>query len=259
MHREHRATRTRRAPDRGCRRWPAPSPRTAAGCDPGVLTTTRPPGASTRCSSASAPARSSMNMSPIWQSADVVGLVGQWQRRGVGLVPLMGAPPAGMARATASMSGADVDAGHRAGRADLLGGGPGDDPGAAGDVEHPLAGPERAVREELDRDGRGDRGHEEALVELGCGCRCIAVGRAGHGVSSRMSLVGRLAWVASRPDPYALRFARRIAQIRPSGTDGSAASPDGADAPSAVGHGTIGAVPTAGRARRRTRRPRRGC
>jgi hypothetical protein len=36
---------------------------------PGVLTTTRPPGVSTRYSSARAPVRSSMNMRPIWQSA----------------------------------------------------------------------------------------------------------------------------------------------------------------------------------------------
>ena len=73
---------------------------------PGVLTTIRPPGASTRRISARAPARFSMNIRPIWHRTTSVVASGRGSAAASATCHSMGAPEDGVAVATSIMSGA---------------------------------------------------------------------------------------------------------------------------------------------------------
>ncbi len=114
------------------------------------------------------------------------------QRGCVGLVPFeFGAPGREDGLGRRDHVGRDVNAGNRSRRSHTLGGGAGDDAGAAGDVEHPLAGLEVRGTEGLGRHRDGDGRHEEALVQLSGRAGVVAVGGGGHLTSFR-----------SRPDHW---------------------------------------------------------
>lgn len=86
----------------------------------------------------------------------------------------------------------------RPGRPDALGRQPGDHAGAAGDDEQMLAGLQGSGVEQAGGDGRGDGGHDAALVVLG-GLAGDAAVRDGHGRTIGASAAWRARSSASHP------------------------------------------------------------
>jgi hypothetical protein len=99
-------------------------------------------------------------------AADQVdGAVGQWRGGGLGLAPLDPHTQAGRGRlGDLDHPLVEIGAGDGPAGPDPEGGLAGHDPGAAGDVEHPLAGPHPGQVEQPGRAGREQGGHEVPLV-----------------------------------------------------------------------------------------------
>ena len=152
---------------------------------PGVLTTTRP-GRRQHAAHLGQGCRSVLHehQSHLAQD-DVVGVVAVAASAPASpTCQSMPEPPVPTRFATSIMSGAMSIARHGAGRTDLLGGEPGDDTGAARDVEDAFARLQVGGAEQPGGHRRGDGRHEVALVVLGAGAGEVAVRSSGHAIAS---------------------------------------------------------------------------